>query len=104
MSRCRLVPGPAKGAGTRKETKMSAKTNRDKSATRQQHEKSSHQQWRKSSHSSGDSACVEVAPAPDGGASIRDSKNPHGAVLTFSAREWKAFIEGARDGEFNHTS
>ncbi len=29
---------------------------------------------------------------------------PRGAVLTFSAREWKAFIDGARDGEFSRMS
>ncbi|WP_055590428.1 DUF397 domain-containing protein [Peterkaempfera griseoplana] len=80
---------------------MSAKTNREKT-TRQQNEKAGRQEWRKSSHSNGDSTCVEVAPAPDGGASIRDSKNPQGAVLTFSAREWQAFLDGARDGEFSH--
>ncbi|AXI79456.1 DUF397 domain-containing protein [Peterkaempfera bronchialis] len=80
---------------------MSAKTPRDKT-TRQ--EKATRQEWHKSSHSNGDSTCVEVAPTPDGGASIRDSKNPHGAVLTFTAREWKAFLDGARDGEFSRLS
>jgi hypothetical protein len=73
---------------------MSAKTTRQQKATPPQ-------EWRKSSHSNGDSACVEVAPAPDGGVSIRHSRKPHGAVLTFTAREWRAFLDGARNGEFD---
>ncbi|OHV64173.1 DUF397 domain-containing protein [Pseudofrankia sp. BMG5.36] len=57
--------------------------------------------WRKSSHSSGDSQCVEVTPLPDGGRAVRDSKDPDGAVLRFTAAEWAAFLAGARDGEFD---
>jgi predicted secreted Zn-dependent protease len=55
-------------------------------------------EWRKSSHSS-DGACVEVAFVP-GEIMVRDSKNRDGATLTFTAREWKAFIAGVRSGEF----
>ena len=77
---------------------MSAKPNRERTARPTQ------QAWRKSSHSDGTSACIEVAPTPDGGASIRDSKDPRGAILTFSSREWQAFLDGARDGEFSHMS
>ena len=55
--------------------------------------------WRKSSESlNGD--CVEVASLPDGVA-VRDSKNPEGAKLTFSRSEWRAFLLGANQGEFN---
>jgi hypothetical protein len=31
---------------------------------------------------------------------VRDSKDRDGAILTFTASEWKAFIAGARSGEF----
>jgi predicted secreted Zn-dependent protease len=55
-------------------------------------------EWRKSSHSS-DGACVEVAFVP-GQIMVRDSKDRDGAILTFTASEWKAFIAGARSGEF----
>jgi len=57
--------------------------------------------WRKSSHSGGTGGnCVEVAVLPDGGRAIRDSKDPAGLALRFSAAEWSAFVAGARDGEF----
>ena len=58
--------------------------------------------WRKSarSNSSGGN-CVEVAPLPDGGMAVRDSKDPDGPVLTFTAAEWAAFIGGVKDGEFD---
>ncbi|HEV7897877.1 MAG TPA: DUF397 domain-containing protein [Planosporangium sp.] len=56
--------------------------------------------WRKSTRSNSSGDCVEVAQLPDGVA-VRDSKNPDGAILTFTAREWAAFIGGAKDGEFN---
>jgi hypothetical protein len=51
---------------------------------------------------SGDGAnCVEVASLPDGGRAVRDSKDPAGPVLRFTASEWDAFIGGAKDGEFD---
>ncbi|MDT3439782.1 MULTISPECIES: DUF397 domain-containing protein [unclassified Pseudofrankia] len=57
--------------------------------------------WRTSSYSNGAGGmCVEVAPLGHGVA-VRDSKNPAGPVLAFSAAEWDAFLSGARDGEFN---
>ncbi|ADP84866.1 DUF397 domain-containing protein [Frankia sp. AgB1.9] len=57
--------------------------------------------WRTSSYSNGAGGmCVEVAPLGHGMV-VRDSKNPAGAVLAFSAAEWDAFLAGARDGEFD---
>ena len=32
---------------------------------------------------------------------VRDSKDPSGPILTFNAKEWAAFIGGAKDGEFD---
>jgi len=55
-------------------------------------------QWRKSQRCSG-GACVEVAKV-DGGYLVRDSKNPAGAVLSFTEQEWTAFVEGVEAGEF----
>ncbi|GAA2664541.1 MULTISPECIES: DUF397 domain-containing protein [Actinosynnema] len=44
--------------------------------------------WRKSSRSNSTQAnCVEVARTPNGVA-VRDSKNPNGPVLRFSAAAW----------------
>lgn len=58
--------------------------------------------WRKSSHSSGADNCVEVNLG-DGTrtVAVRHSKNREGAVLTFTGPEWRAFVEGVRDGEFD---
>jgi hypothetical protein len=59
-------------------------------------------QWRKSSRSGGSGGnCVEVATLPDGGRAVRDSKDPTGPVLRYTAEEWLAFIEGAKLGEFD---
>lgn len=56
--------------------------------------------WRKSSHSTANGHCVEVRIADDG-AVMRDSKDPAGAVLTFTPGEWAAFTEGVKAGEFD---
>jgi hypothetical protein len=55
--------------------------------------------WRKSSRS-GANGCVEVAIVGDGVA-VRDSKDPAGPVLLFTAHEWASFLGGVRDGEFD---
>jgi Domain of unknown function (DUF397) len=57
--------------------------------------------WVKSSLSFSNSNCVEVASLPGGGIGVRDSKDPEGPVLRFTPGEWKAFLGGARYGEFD---
>ncbi|PTA44603.1 DUF397 domain-containing protein [Micromonospora sp. RP3T] len=47
--------------------------------------------WRKSSRS-GQSECVEVAGNLAGVVGVRDSKDPTGPVLTFTADAWRAFV------------
>jgi hypothetical protein len=44
--------------------------------------------------------CVQVAPAGRMVA-IRDSKNPGGAILTYSPDEWTAFVEGVKNEDFD---
>lgn len=46
--------------------------------------------WRKS-NASGSDNCVEVAAAR-GSVLIRDSKDLHGPILTFSGPEWARFL------------
>jgi uncharacterized protein DUF397 len=53
------------------------------------------------SYHSGTNGCVEVAFMGNILACIRDSKNPKSPILTFSAEEWEAFINGAKDGQFD---
>jgi hypothetical protein len=57
--------------------------------------------WRKAQRSVGNGACVEVAPI-DGMIAMRDSKDPDGAVLVYTQAEWSAFLDGARNGEFDN--
>ncbi len=58
--------------------------------------------WRKSSLS-GTNGCVEIAVI-NGNIAVRDSKERKGPVLTFTPGEWKAFVGGVRNGEFDLTS
>jgi hypothetical protein len=56
--------------------------------------------WRKSTHSDYNGCCVEVALSW-ADASMRDSKNPNGAMLTFAADDWRDFVAGLKLGEFD---
>jgi predicted secreted Zn-dependent protease len=57
--------------------------------------------WRRSSHSGDAGECVETAVLPDLRIAVRDSKHPEGAVLLYTPAEWRAFIAGAKAGEFD---
>lgn len=57
--------------------------------------------WRKSVHSD-TGACVEVAQSA-GLIGVRDSKaHGSGPILEFTEAEWRAFMGGVRDGEFEY--
>jgi len=45
--------------------------------------------------------CVEVAPLPDGGAVVRDTKDRTREPLTFDRQEWIDFVSGVKNGEFD---
>jgi hypothetical protein len=56
-------------------------------------------EWHKSSRC--DTAnCIEIGYVGDSVA-VRDSKDPDGPSLRFSLDEWRAFVAGIRNGEFN---
>ena len=55
-------------------------------------------EWRKSSASATNN-CVEVAFV-GGSVLVRHSRDPSKPMLTFSRREWAAFLEGVHEGEF----
>ena len=57
--------------------------------------------WRKSTASTQNGECVELAALPDGAVAVRDSKHPDGAILTFTRAEFRAWLDGARAGEFD---
>jgi hypothetical protein len=64
--------------------------------------------WRKSSHSnSSGGSCVEAAvltrTAGDHDIAVRDSKDPHGPVLTFAACEWRDFTAAIKAHELDLT-
>ena len=48
-------------------------------------------QWRKARRSANDGACVEVAHV-NGQIAVRDSRNPNGNWLQYSAQSWHDFI------------
>jgi Domain of unknown function (DUF397) len=59
--------------------------------------------WKKSGRSNPSGNCVECAVLPDGaGIAVRNSRDPQGPALIYTAAEMEAFILGVRDGDFDH--
>lgn len=56
--------------------------------------------WRTSSHSNNDDGgvCVEVAVNVPGTVPVRDSKDPDGPALLFTAPAWSAFVTAVQAG------
>jgi hypothetical protein len=57
--------------------------------------------WRRAKSCSAGN-CVEVAATAGGGVAVRDSKNPNGGILLYTAGEWQAFLGAAKAGEFDN--
>lgn len=59
--------------------------------------------WQKSRRSNPSGNCVEVATLPGGGeVAVRNSRFPEGAALIYTRDEIAAFVQGAKDGDFDH--
>lgn len=59
-----------------------------------------HVAWRKSTYSGHQNNCVEVA-LQEHAAFVRDSKDPDGPALLFSAAAFAAFVGAVSNGEFD---
>lgn len=49
---------------------------------------------------SGNGGCVAVAKLTNGDYAVRHSRN-HASRIVFSPREWKAFVDGVKDDQFD---
>lgn len=58
--------------------------------------------WIRSTESHVHGNCVEVSDLPGGEVGVRNSRDPNGPVLRFTPDEFRAFLGGARKGEFDH--
>jgi hypothetical protein len=59
--------------------------------------------WQKSRLSNPSGNCVEMAPLPrGGGVAVRNSRDPNGPALVYTADEIVAFIRGAKAGDFDN--
>ena len=57
--------------------------------------------WRKSGRSSAQGNCVETAKVRGDQVAVRNSRHPEGPALVFNKAEMRAFVEGAKDGDFD---
>jgi hypothetical protein len=57
--------------------------------------------WRKSQRSNPDGNCVELAVLDSGEIAMRNSRDAGGPILVCTHAEIIAFIQGAKDGEFD---
>lgn len=57
--------------------------------------------WRKSQRSNPSGNCVELAELAGGGVAVRNSRHPSGPALIYTPAEITAFIQGAKDGDFD---
>ncbi|ALC26229.1 DUF397 domain-containing protein [Streptomyces bacillaris] len=58
--------------------------------------------WVKSSLSDGIGGnCVEIAKLGEGHVALRNSRDASGPALVYTPGEWEAFVQGAKNGEFD---
>lgn len=57
--------------------------------------------WQKSRLSNPSGNCVEIARLPGGDVAMRNSRDPEGPVLIYTAAEMAAFLWASKSGEFD---
>jgi uncharacterized protein DUF397 len=61
-------------------------------------------QWIKASRSGANGQCVQMRRS-HGMVEVRDTKDQgRGPILRFTSAEWAAWLDGAKNGEFDHLS
>lgn len=56
--------------------------------------------WRKSSYSNSDGGeCIEISDDFGSVVPVRDSKEPQGPFLAFTADGWSSFVSAVKDGK-----
>lgn len=58
--------------------------------------------WQKSRASNPSGNCVEMAVLPGGRIAVRNSRDPGGPALIYTAEEISAFLTGVADGDFDN--
>lgn len=59
--------------------------------------------WQKSRRSNPSGNCVEMAKLPGGAEiAVRNSRYPEGPALIYTSAEIAAFVQGAKDGDFDN--
>jgi Domain of unknown function (DUF397) len=59
--------------------------------------------WQKSRRSNPSGNCVELAQLPGGSEiAVRNSRFPDGPALIYTSAEMAAFVQGAKEGDFDH--
>ena len=58
--------------------------------------------WRKSQRSNSQGACVELARLDPGTVAMRNSRDPQGTALIYSATAVRAMVSALRSGEFDY--
>ena len=59
--------------------------------------------WQKSRRSNPSGNCVELAVLPGGaGIALRNSRYPDGPALVYTSAEIAAFVQGAKEGDFDN--
>jgi hypothetical protein len=60
-----------------------------------------HARWFKATASGGNGDCLEAAFLPDGLVALRDTEDAANPPFVVRASVWRAFLDGAKNGEFD---